>query len=51
MMSLPFFGAFLALLATLSGERMIALILWVVSTAVLLALFRMHATSPLNIAL
>ncbi|MFS8036819.1 DUF5993 family protein [Xanthobacter sp. AM11] len=51
MMSLPFFGVFLALLATLTGERVIALILWAVSMAAMLALFRMHASDPLHIVL
>lgn len=51
MMSLPFFGMFLALLATLVGERAIALLLWAASTVIMLALFKMHATSPLDIAL
>lgn len=51
MMSLPFFGVFLALVATLTGERMIAIGLWLVSMAAMLVLFRLHATSPLPIAL
>jgi len=51
MMSLPFFGVFLALSATLAGQRGAALVLWVVSVAAMLALFRLHATDSLHIAL
>lgn len=51
MMSLPFFGVFLALAATLMGQRMAALALWVLSVATMLVLFRLHVTDPLNIAL
>ncbi|MEP9352734.1 DUF5993 family protein [Xanthobacter sp. KR7-65] len=51
MMSLPFFGVFLALGATMAGRRSIALVLWLLSMAAMLVLFRMHATDPLRIAL
>lgn len=51
MMSLPFFGVFLALAATLMSQRMAALALWVLSVATMLVLFRLHVTDPLNIAL
>lgn len=51
MMSVPFFGLFLALSATLAGRRGAALLLWVLSIAAMLALFQVHATDPLRIAL
>lgn len=51
MMSVPFFGVFLALIATLAGSRPVALVLWIVSMVAMLVLFRHHATDALNIAL
>jgi hypothetical protein len=51
MMSLPFFGLFLALLLAVAGQRLAAVLAWLVSMAVLLALFNAHATDPLNIVL
>lgn len=51
MMSIPFFGIFLALVATLAGSRPIALFFWVVSVVAMLVLFKLHATDPLQIAL
>lgn len=51
MMSIPFFGVFLSLVATLTGSRTIALLLWAISMAAMLGLFKLHATDALNIAL
>jgi hypothetical protein len=51
MMSIPFFGVFLAFVATLAGSRTLALALWFVSMAAMVVLFKLHATDPLNIAL
>ncbi|MGA0563955.1 DUF5993 family protein [Ancylobacter sp. VNQ12] len=51
MMSLPFFGLFVSLVLAAAGERLPAVLAWLVSMAVLLALFRAHATDPLNIVL
>lgn len=51
MMSLPFFGLFAAFACIWAGKRAAALALWAISIAVLLALFRLHATDPLNIVL
>lgn len=51
MMSIPFFGVFLAFAAAMAGSRTFALALWFVSIAAMLVLFKMHATDPLNIAL
>ena len=51
MMSIPFFGIFLALVATLAGSRPVALVLWAISMVAMLALFKHHATDALNIAL
>lgn len=51
MMSLPFFGVFLALAATLAGRRSIAFALWLLSMAAMLVLFKLHASDPLQIAL
>ncbi len=51
MMSIPFFGVFLALVATLAGSRPLALVLWAVSMVAMLGLFKLHATDALNIAL
>jgi hypothetical protein len=45
MMSAPFF-----LLAG-GGRRSLALVLWALGVAVMLGLFRLHATDALNIAL
>jgi hypothetical protein len=51
MMSLPFFGVFLAALSAWLGYRKLALALTLASIAGTLALFRMHATDALQIAL
>lgn len=51
MMSIPFFGLFLAMAAGLGGYRLPAFLLWLASMAALVALFKMHATDALNIAL
>ncbi|MCK0207846.1 DUF5993 family protein [Starkeya koreensis] len=51
MMSLPFFGLFLALVFAGAGQRTLAILVWLVSIGVLLALFRLHATDPLDIVL
>lgn len=51
MMSVPFFGLFLALSATLAGRRGAAVPLWGLSIVTMLVLFRVHATDPLRIAL
>lgn len=51
MMSIPFFGVFLALVATLAGSRPVALVLWAVSMVAMLVLFQQHATDTLDIAL
>jgi hypothetical protein len=51
MMSLPFFGLFAALIFAAIGRRGLAVALWLASMAVLLALFRAHATDPLNLVL
>ena len=51
MMSLPFFGLFFALLLAFAGQRLAAVLAWLISMAVLLALFHAHATDPLNIVL
>ncbi|ADH90584.1 putative transmembrane protein [Ancylobacter novellus DSM 506] len=51
MMSLPFFGLLVALAFTGTGHRGLAVLFWLLSIAVLLALFRLHATDPLDIVL
>lgn len=51
MMSLPFFGVFFSVLSAWMGFRRIALGLALVSIVGTLALFRMHATDALQIAL
>jgi len=51
MMSLPFFGMFLALVFAGAGQRALAVLAWLVSIAVLLTLFRLHATDALDIVL
>ncbi|BAF86988.1 putative transmembrane protein [Azorhizobium caulinodans ORS 571] len=51
MMSIPFFGIALAFLCILIGQRLAAIALWGLSLIALLALFRMHATDPLNLVL
>lgn len=51
MMSLPFFGFFLSLAFAAAGRRCLAVAAWLVSIGVLLTLFKLHATSPLDIAL
>lgn len=51
MMSLPFFGLFLAFAATFAGWRRVAIFAWALSIVWLLVLFRLHANDPLNIVL
>jgi hypothetical protein len=51
MMSLPFFGLFLAFVCLFMGRRSLALLVWAVSMVCLLVLFKLHATDPLNIVL
>lgn len=51
MMSLPFFGLFLALAFAGVGQRGLAVVAWLVSIVVLVALFRAHATDALDIVL
>ena len=51
MMSLPFFGLFIALAFTGTGHRGLAVLFWALSIAALLVLIRLHATDPLNIVL
>ncbi len=46
-MSLPFFGCALALLATWAGRRAVAVGLWGLSLVALLVLFRLHVTDAL----
>lgn len=50
-MALPFLLTFLALLAAWRGQRAISVGLWALSVVVLLILFRLHATDPLDIYL
>ena len=51
MMSVPFFLFAAGLIAVARGWRGTALTLWALGVAVALALFRLHATDPLNIVL
>jgi len=51
MMSLPFFALVAGLGAAWAGWRGSALILWAVGVALLLVLFRLHATDTLNLGL
>ncbi|MEW6124394.1 MAG: DUF5993 family protein [Pseudomonadota bacterium] len=51
MMSVPFFGFFLAFAAVLAGRRSVAVALFALSLAFTLLLFKLHATDPLNISL
>lgn len=51
MMSLPFFGVFLSILSAWFGYRQVALGFALISIVGTLALFRMHATDALQIAL
>ncbi len=51
MMSLPFFGVFLALLSAVSGFRTGAVVLTLLSVVATLVLFRLHATDSLAINL
>ncbi|WP_428031758.1 DUF5993 family protein [Ancylobacter sp.] len=51
MMSLPFFGFCIALGFAAAGQRGLAVAAGLVSVGVLLALFKLHATSALDIAL
>ncbi|TCT04281.1 DUF5993 family protein [Aquabacter spiritensis] len=51
MMSLPFFGIFLALALVMAGRRTASIVVFGASFVMLLVLFKLHATDPLNIAL
>ncbi len=51
MMSLPFFGVFLAFIFVFTGHRRLAMLVWALSMVCLLVLFKLHATDPLNITL
>lgn len=51
MMSLPFILVLCALVAFWIGRRPAALSLWALGVVVLIVLFRLHATSALNIVL
>lgn len=51
MMSAPFFLLAGGLWAVSAGRRSLALVLWALGAAVMLGLFRLHATDALNIAL
>jgi hypothetical protein len=50
MMSVPFFGCALAMLAVWAGRRWIAVALWALSLIALGVLFRLHATDTLPLA-
>ena len=47
MMSVPFFGCALAMLAVCAGRRWIAVGLWAISLIALGVLFRLHVTDSL----
>lgn len=51
MMSLPFFLVVCSVIAALLGRRQVAIGFWALGLAVLLVLFRLHATDSLNIVL
>jgi hypothetical protein len=51
MMSAPFFLLAGGLGAVAAGWRGLALVLWALGVAIMLGLFRLHATDALNIAL
>jgi hypothetical protein len=51
MMTLPFVAAFAALVAAWGQRHGLAALLWLVSVVLLLTLFRLHATDPLDIVL
>jgi Family of unknown function (DUF5993) len=51
MMSTPFFGLLAAFLCVFTGRRASALAFWALSMLLLLVLFKLHATDPLNIVL
>ncbi|TCK23877.1 hypothetical protein EV667_3720 [Ancylobacter aquaticus] len=51
MMGLPFFGFCVALAFAAMGRRALAVAAGLVSIGVLLALFKLHVTSALDIAL
>ncbi|MDO3516558.1 DUF5993 family protein [Ralstonia pseudosolanacearum] len=51
MMVLPFLIFFIGLCGMLRGQQRIGLGLWALGIAAVLVLFRMHATSTLNIVL
>lgn len=51
MMSVPFFGFFLAFAAVLIGQRRIATVVFALALVFTLVLFKLHVTDPLNISL
>jgi hypothetical protein len=51
MMSIPFFLVAAALVAAWSGYRRVSVALWAAGLFTLVALFRLHATDALGIAL
>lgn len=51
MMSVPFFGFFLAFAAILAGYRHIAMGVFALALVFTLVLFKLHATDALNISL
>lgn len=51
MMSVPFFGFFLAFAAILAGYRRIAMGVFALALVFTLVLFKLHATDALNISL
>lgn len=51
MMTLPFFGFFVAFALILAGQRIPSMLMWGLSLLALLTLFKMHATDPLHLVL
>ncbi|MFG1463676.1 DUF5993 family protein [Xanthobacter sp. DSM 24535] len=51
MMTVPFYGFFLALALVLAGQRRASMLVWAASLLAMLVLFKMHATDPLNLVL
>ncbi|MEP9369202.1 DUF5993 family protein [Xanthobacter sp. VNH20] len=51
MMTLPFFGFFVAFALVLAGHRVPSMVIWALSLLAMLTLFKMHATDPLNLVL
>ena len=49
MMALPFVGCLAAIGAAWAGQRTVALWLWAADVALLLVLFRLHATDALKL--